>query len=68
MAEETLFGTVKFFLENKGYGFITLDGKEARDVFFHQTDANTKLAKDDKVSFLLETGKRGLKAVKVQKT
>jgi CspA family cold shock protein len=60
-------GVVKFFAENKGYGFIIPDDSAMRDVFFHQTNTNGKLVKDDKVIFEVEESKRGLKAVNVQK-
>ena len=69
MATETLSGTVKFFIQDKGYGFIKPDGIwNDKDVFFHQTEATIKLEKGDTVTFQLETGARGLKAIKVQKT
>ncbi|MBT4334498.1 cold shock domain-containing protein [archaeon] len=60
-------GKVKFFNEMKGFGFIAAeDGKE---YFVHQSDLEegTRLAEDDNVSFDVEEGDRGPKAVKVKK-
>ena len=60
-------GTVKFFNENKGFGFITAeDGKE---VFVHMSalEEGVTLYENDAVSFDVEEGDRGSKAVNVQK-
>lgn len=60
-------GTVKFFNEVKEFGFIT--GEDGKDYFVHKTAlANGEsLDKEDKVSFEVEKGDRGPKAVKVTK-
>lgn len=60
-------GKVKFFINNKGYGFIIPDDSTISEVFFHQSNTNGVLTKDDKVTFELEESKRGLKAINVQK-
>ena len=58
-------GTVKFFNEFKGYGFIT--GEDGNDYFVHQTGLKegTHIAENDKVVFETEQGDRGPKAVNV---
>ena len=62
----TLTGKVKFFYDAKGYGFIKDDNSD-NDYFFHFTGALDKVRKDDKVSFELEEGQRGIKAVNIKK-
>lgn len=56
-------GTVKFFNETKGFGFIkTEDGQE---VFVHATGLKQEIKENDKVVFEVEQGKKGLNAVNV---
>ena len=60
-------GTVKWFNDSKGFGFITSeDGNEA---FVHHTsiqgDGFKSLAEGDAVSFDTENGQKGLKAINV---
>ena len=58
-------GTVKFFNESKGFGFITPDDG-AKDVFVHINGLNgISITEGDKVSFDVEEGKKGLNAVNV---
>jgi CspA family cold shock protein len=60
-------GTVKFFNESKGYGFIK-DLDEEKEYFVHISGLLVKkLATDDEVNYELEETNRGLKAVNVQK-
>ncbi|MBU0979626.1 MAG: cold-shock protein [Nanoarchaeota archaeon] len=61
-------GTVKFFNEGKGFGFISAeDGKE---VFVHKTalDEGMSLEEGQTVEFDVEQGDRGPKAANVKKT
>ena len=57
-------GIVKWFNNEKGFGFITVDGGE--DVFAHfsaiQTDGFKSLEEGQKVSFNIVKGARGLQA------
>jgi CspA family cold shock protein len=62
-------GTVKWFSEQKGYGFITVEG--GKDVFVHHSaiegEGFKTLAEGDRVSFEIEQGAKGPSAVKVKK-
>ncbi len=62
-------GTVKWFNESKGFGFITADGGE--DVFAHYSEILSNgfktLAEGDRVSFELLTSPKGPKASKITK-
>ena len=59
-------GTVKFFNDSKGFGFIAPDDG-SKDVFVHQSGLIDKIADGDKVSYDVEQGQKGLNAVKVKK-
>ena len=63
-------GTVKWFSDEKGFGFITPDGG-GRDLFVHFSgisgDGYRSLPEGAKVSFEEESGDKGPKAVNVQK-
>lgn len=60
-------GNVKFFNDEKGFGFIERDGQS--DLFFHVTEIqnNELLDKGDEVVFEIAEGKRGQIAKKVQR-
>ncbi len=62
-------GTVKWFNESKGFGFIT--GEDGSDVFVHyssiQSNGFKSLAEGDKDSFDTEQGPKGPKASNVVK-
>ncbi len=57
-------GTVKFFNEAKGFGFILEDETE-QEHFVHISGLVDEIREGDKVEFDLEEGKKGLNAVKV---
>ena len=58
-------GTVKFFNNSKGFGFITPDDG-AKDVFVHQTALTDDIAEGDKVSYDVEESEKGLNAINVK--
>jgi len=62
-------GTVKWFNDSKGFGFIT--SEDGSDVFVHHTsiqgDGFKSLAEGDAVSFDIEKGPKGPKAINVTK-
>ncbi|MFC4163564.1 cold-shock protein [Epilithonimonas zeae] len=59
-------GTVKFFNEAKGFGFISpADG--SKDVFVHSSGlVSGSIRENDKVNFNIQQGDRGLNAVNVK--
>ena len=59
-------GTVKFFNDSKGFGFIT-DAATGKDVFVHSSGLSEPVREGDSVTFEVQEGKKGLNAVKVKK-
>jgi CspA family cold shock protein len=59
-------GTVKFFNEAKGFGFV-IDDADGTEYFTHATGLKdgTTLNEGDKVEFTIEEGRKGLNATKV---
>ena len=57
-------GTVKFFNEDKGYGFIAPEDG-GKDVFVHVNGLKDSITEGDRVSFDVEEGQKGLNAVNV---
>ena len=57
-------GTVKFFNDEKGYGFISPEDG-SKDVFVHKTGTTTRINEGDQVSYEIEDGQKGPSAVKV---
>jgi cold shock protein len=58
-------GTVKFFNNSKGFGFIKEDDSP-REYFVHQNGLKSPIKENDEVTFDLEEGKKGLNAVNVK--
>ncbi|MDB4835489.1 cold-shock protein [Cyclobacteriaceae bacterium] len=57
-------GTVKFFNDTKGFGFITPEDG-SKDLFVHVSGLNDEIREGDKVSYEVEEGQKGLNAVNV---
>lgn len=58
-------GTVKFFNNVKGFGFILPDDG-SKDVFVHQSGLVDEITEGDKVSYDVEEGPKGLNAKNVK--
>jgi CspA family cold shock protein len=65
--ESINLGTVKFFSEAKGFGFIIDDSDSKKEYFFHFSNTLDKVAQNDHVTYELVEGKRGLNAVNVKR-
>ena len=59
-------GTVKFFNEAKGFGFIK-DANSSKEYFVHATSLIDIIAENDQVTFDVQEGKKGLNAVNVKR-
>ena len=57
-------GTVKFFNETKGFGFISEEGT-GKEHFVHISGLVDEIREGDEVMFELKEGKKGLNAVNV---
>jgi cold shock protein len=57
-------GTVKFFNETKGFGFI-VDDANGQEIFVHVSGLNVEIREGDKVSFETQQGRKGINAVNV---
>jgi cold shock protein len=57
-------GTVKFFNEQKGFGFIKEEG--GQDIFVHVSGLKDQIKENDHVVFEVQDGKKGLNAVNVK--
>jgi cold shock protein len=58
-------GTVKFFNEMRGFGFIKVHGTD-KEVFVHKSDVQGSIRENDEVEFEIQEGKKGLNAVDVK--
>jgi CspA family cold shock protein len=69
MGSQRVIGTVKWFNDAKGYGFLAQDG--GKDVFVHHSaivaEGFRSLTEGDKVEFSIEQGPKGPAAVNVRK-
>jgi cold shock protein len=59
-------GTVKFFNETKGFGFITPSDSKT-DIFVHVSGLLDEIRENDLVTYEEERGKKGMNAVKVER-
>jgi CspA family cold shock protein len=58
-------GTVKFFNEEKGFGFIK-PSNSSQDIFVHSSGLIDNIQENDKVEYNEERGKKGMNAVNVK--
>ena len=58
-------GTVKFFNESKGFGFIK-PSDSSEDIFVHTSGLIDEIRENDKVEYETERGKKGMNAVNVK--
>jgi CspA family cold shock protein len=58
-------GTVKFFNETKGFGFIVPSNGDA-EIFVHSSGLIDQIRENDSVNYEVERGKKGLNAVNVK--
>ena len=58
-------GTVKFFNDSKGFGFIT-EEDSSNEYFVHVSGLIDEIQENDSVEFELKEGKKGLNAVNVK--
>jgi cold shock protein len=58
-------GTVKFFNEAKGFGFV-VDNSTKEEIFVHVTGLIDNIREGDQVTFNTERGKKGMNAVDVK--
>jgi CspA family cold shock protein len=64
--KEMKTGTVKFYNQGKGYGFITPD-RGGKDIFVPSSGLINQISMGDKVTYEEEMGQKGLNAVNVKK-
>ena len=58
-------GTVKFFNNDKGYGFIT-SNTTGTDIFVHYSGLIDEITENDEVTYDEETGRKGMNAINVE--
>ncbi len=59
-------GTVKFFNETKGFGFISPSNGNGQDIFVHVSGLLGEIRENDKVTYETQNGPRGLNAIDVK--
>ena len=59
-------GTIKFFIESKGFGFV-IDDATKKEYFVHVSGLIDEVREGDSVEFELKEGKKGLNAVNVKR-
>jgi cold shock protein len=59
-------GTVKFFNDSKGFGFIK-EADSNQEYFVHVSGLVDEIQEDDEVTFDLQEGRKGLNAVNVSR-
>lgn len=65
MLPQTLTGTIKFFNQAKGFGFIKHDDSN-QETFVHISGLKDQVKENDRVEFEMEQGKKGMNAVNVR--
>jgi cold shock protein len=58
-------GTVKFFNDSKGFGFIK-PSDSSEDIFVHSSGLIDEIRENDKVNYDVERGRKGMNAVNVK--
>ncbi|WP_242203010.1 cold-shock protein [Aestuariivivens insulae] len=58
-------GTVKFFNNSKGFGFIK-SSETGEEIFVHNSGLTDEIREDDKVKYNTEQGRKGLNAINVE--
>ncbi len=58
-------GTVKFFNNSKGFGFIT-SSKSGEDIFVHTSGLIDDIRENDRVQYETAQGRKGINAVNVE--
>jgi len=66
MSSQKITGTVKFFNEEKGFGFIKHDDSN-KETFVHANGLIDQIEANDKVEFDVQEGRKGLNAVNVKR-
>ncbi len=59
-------GSVKFFNDSKGFGFITEDTSN-QEIFVHVSELQELVKESDRVEFEKQKGQKGINAVNVRK-
>ena len=65
MEGQKLTGTIKFFNESKGFGFVKHDNS-SEETFVHVSGLIDQVKENDHVEFELQQGRKGMNAVNVR--